>query len=76
MKASQRRRARDYLFALHQGRCAYCHVQTEPARDGPARHPWHATIDHVIPRSKGGPNDRSNLVLACFACNQSRGDTL
>jgi 5-methylcytosine-specific restriction endonuclease McrA len=34
-----------------------------------------ATIDHVIPRSKGGAEfDRSNCVVACFPCNNNRGD--
>lgn len=34
-----------------------------------------ATIDHVIPRSKGGPEkDESNLVVACYPCNQKKKD--
>lgn len=32
------------------------------------------TIEHVIPRSKGGTDDMSNLVLAHFRCNNKRGD--
>lgn len=31
-----------------------------------------ATIDHVVPQYKGGTNDISNLVNACYACNQRR----
>lgn len=31
------------------------------------------TIDHVIPRSEGGPNHVDNLRLACFYCNMRRG---
>jgi hypothetical protein len=30
-------------------------------------------IDHVIPRSRGGSNDLSNLVLCCRSCNSSKG---
>jgi 5-methylcytosine-specific restriction endonuclease McrA len=37
--------------------------------------PRSPTVDHVIPRSKGGAvYDRQNLRLACFECNTRRGD--
>lgn len=32
------------------------------------------TIDHVIPRSKGGRNNWQNLVAACLPCNNAKGD--
>lgn len=35
-----------------------------------------ATIDHVVPRSQGGGNERANLVSACWSCNSSKGDRL
>jgi hypothetical protein len=31
-----------------------------------------ATIDHVLPRYKGGTRDESNLVSACRLCNNRR----
>src|SRR5690606_24742704 len=31
-------------------------------------------VDHVIPVSEGGRHHRSNLVLACAACNRSKGN--
>lgn len=30
------------------------------------------TLDHVIPRSRGGANDWLNLVACCFACNNKK----
>jgi 5-methylcytosine-specific restriction endonuclease McrA len=44
--------------------CLYCdEVLTERT----------AQIDHVIPQSKGGSDDISNLALACAFCNRSKG---
>jgi 5-methylcytosine-specific restriction endonuclease McrA len=31
------------------------------------------TLDHVIPRSKGGENSWDNIVTACESCNNSKG---
>ena len=32
------------------------------------------TIDHILPRSKGGKNTWKNLVTACKKCNQKKGN--
>lgn len=61
-------------------RCCWCRVQTKlrdgsPTAESPAAHD-DATIDHRIPRSKGGSDRRDNLVLACRKCNEQRGDSL
>ncbi|MFF5084944.1 HNH endonuclease [Actinoplanes sp. NPDC000266] len=42
-------------------RCAYC------GRGA-------STIDHVLPRSRGGLNTWVNTVAACGGCNQRKGD--
>jgi 5-methylcytosine-specific restriction endonuclease McrA len=31
------------------------------------------TLDHLIPRSLGGPNDEKNAVWVCAPCNSSKG---
>ena len=45
--------------------CQYCGAQ--PGRE-------HLTIDHVIPRSRGGRTEWENVVIACSACNRRKGN--
>ncbi len=33
------------------------------------------TIEHMIPQSKGGGNERWNLAAACYRCNTARRDS-
>lgn len=51
--------------------CAYCHVKlVVKGKDA-------ATLDHIIPRSKGGLAVATNLVTSCAPCNRKkRGDLL
>lgn len=56
-------------------RCAWCRCVVARYGD-PDRIRLHraiATVDHVIPRCKGGSNDIRNLVTSCMACNRQRG---
>jgi 5-methylcytosine-specific restriction endonuclease McrA len=48
-------------------RCCYCGRRSEPRE---------LTYDHVIPRSKGGRTEWSNIVTACLACNAKKGSRL
>ncbi len=43
--------------------CQYC---------GDRRHDL--TIDHIVPRSKGGTDSWDNVVAACLKCNVKKGD--
>ena len=45
------------------GLCVYCELVR------PEIH-----TDHIIPTSKGGPNDEWNRVAACDRCNRFKGD--
>jgi hypothetical protein len=47
--------------------CQYCCLSVEDGIE--------LSIDHIIPRSKGGDNDPKNLVTACKPCNTLRGNT-
>jgi 5-methylcytosine-specific restriction endonuclease McrA len=42
-------------------RCAYCRGQA-------------ATVDHVVPRSRGGADAWDNLVACCLRCNGAKGN--
>lgn len=54
------------LWAREKGKCFYCGIVLS----------WDAkTIDHVIPKSKGGPHRAWNLVISCHDCNKTKGDT-
>ncbi len=34
------------------------------------------TIDHVIPKSRGGPTDYENCITACYSCNNKKNNRL
>ena len=55
--------------------CALCGKPVDFSLKYP--HPLSATIDHIIPVSKGGhPTDISNLQLAHRCCNRAKSDKL
>ena len=60
--AAPARISRRAVFARDRHRCQYC---------GSERH---LTVDHVVPRSKGGPDTWDNLVTSCAPCNRKKGD--
>lgn len=37
---------------------------------------WRATLDHLLPLSKGGSHTLDNVASAHWRCNMDRGDTL
>jgi len=59
----QRRLTRKEVFLRDNYTCQYCGRQT---RD--------LTIDHIIPRHRGGSQTWENVVTACKRCNHRKGD--
>ncbi len=55
------------LWHRDAGECQYCSKNVTISN---------ATIDHVIPKSKGGGHTWENLVIACSKCNGKKGDRL
>lgn len=60
-----------FLFARDQYKCQYCgrHVTDFKPREA-------LTRDHLIPLSRGGTNDWTNVITACSPCNTRKGNRL
>jgi 5-methylcytosine-specific restriction endonuclease McrA len=56
--------------------CVYCGVSVGTVRAGKAVIKSDLTIDHVIPKSRGGKDTWTNTTCACAACNHRKGDRL
>lgn len=56
--------SRQNLYVRDRGRCQYC---------GTPFGPQDLTYDHVIPRSKGGQTEWTNVVTCCAKCNLKKG---
>ena len=55
--------SRRAVFARDGHRCQYCNRTAE-------------NIDHVVPRSRGGPHAWDNVVASCRSCNARKEDRL
>ncbi len=55
--------SRKNILRRDNHKCQYCGRSDLPL-----------TIDHVIPKSKGGQDTWENLVAACIKCNNKKGD--
>jgi len=55
------------IYVRDEGKCQYCGTVVTMKS---------CTIDHVMPKSKGGVHDWCNVVLACRTCNHRKGDKL
>jgi 5-methylcytosine-specific restriction endonuclease McrA len=54
--------------------CIYCGIRAGEQRGNRVIHKDAFTIDHLIPRSRGGVNTWGNTACACPSCNQRKGD--
>lgn len=55
---------RQNIFKRDHHKCQYCGINKD------------LTLDHVIPKSRGGKTSWDNLVSACKVCNSRKGDNL
>jgi len=63
---------RDLLFLQCGGRCPECGRKMQNKRKGDRES--YMTIDHIIPKSKGGKKNLENLRPLCRKCNGKRGN--
>lgn len=64
---SSMRPSKKALWHRDFGECQYCQKSVTIAT---------ATIDHVVPKSRGGDHTWENLVIACSKCNGKKGSRL
>jgi 5-methylcytosine-specific restriction endonuclease McrA len=64
-RAIKRKISRRALFARDGWRCAYCGATA-----------GRLTLDHIVPRSRGGDSVWENVVTSCAPCNLRKGDKL
>lgn len=53
---------RNRIYKRDGNQCVYCGSNKN------------LTLDHVIPKSRGGKNEWTNLVTSCFKCNLKKAD--
>lgn len=63
-RSEHRRLSRRAILARDGFRCQYC---------GSTRH---LTMDHIVPRSRGGQTSWENVVTSCAPCNVRKGACL
>jgi 5-methylcytosine-specific restriction protein A len=62
-------------YGLGYAPCYYCKRRIRLAKSGCTTHTDdEATIDHIVPLSRGGKNTRENIVWSCYPCNYEKGD--
>lgn len=59
--------SRKNILLRDRNSCQYCGVVLSSAE---------LTLDHVVPRSRGGNSTWENLVACCHSCNRKKGNQL
>lgn len=65
---------RETVFARDGWTCYLCGQQCRQDVDG--LHPDSATVDHIVPLSRGGNHTLTNAATCCHRCNSSKRDDL
>lgn len=57
--------SRKNVWVRDEGKCQYCGVQVSAEK---------YTLDHIVPKARGGQTNWLNVVTCCQKCNQRKGD--
>jgi 5-methylcytosine-specific restriction endonuclease McrA len=57
--------SRKNIFKRDNYVCQYCEIKLDTET---------ATVDHVLPRCRGGKHEWNNVVTCCLKCNRKKGD--
>lgn len=74
--SSSNENVRKQILNLTGGRCFYCDVEVVPYstfRHAGIDREKELHIDHIVPKSSGGPDHISNYVPSCAKCNYTKG---
>jgi len=64
---SEVRFSKSNLYLRDQYKCLYCGNEFQRT---------HLTMDHVVPISRGGKTEWTNIVAACNPCNSTKGNRM
>lgn len=56
--------------------CIYCGVQPGAVVKGKVISKSDLTVDHILPKSRGGKDQWTNTACACYYCNHRKSDKL
>jgi 5-methylcytosine-specific restriction endonuclease McrA len=56
--------------------CIYCGAKPGTIQKGKVLAKNDLTVDHIIPRSRGGKDHWTNTACACYGCNHRKGNRL
>ncbi len=66
-RTAEQLKSRRELFFAQNNRCYYCN---EKLCD------YDRSVDHFVPKSRGGSDDESNWKAACKTCNRNKGSMM
>lgn len=62
-KAKELKKSRWWQNLIQKTNCYYCQIELDRTT---------ATMDHIVPISRGGKSTKGNLVACCQSCNEQK----